>query len=82
MLVGKLRLPECSHYGDRRNDREWPERLIHLKFREITWSDVMVDRLETITLLLSEKTVAPIVSRDFRLTEIARDYAMLLNRTS
>ncbi|WP_288494644.1 hypothetical protein [uncultured Pantoea sp.] len=73
MLVGKLRLPECSHYGDRRNDREWPERLTHLKFREITWSDVMVDRLETITLLLSEKTASPIVSSDFRLTEIARD---------
>ncbi|MDV2905229.1 DUF4440 domain-containing protein, partial [Phytobacter diazotrophicus] len=29
MLLEKLRLLECSLHGDRRNDREWLEQLLH-----------------------------------------------------
>ncbi|WP_314725619.1 DUF4440 domain-containing protein [Serratia ficaria] len=48
----------------------------------MTRSGVMVDRSETITSLLSEKTASPIISSDFRLTEMAGGCAMLHYRTS
>lgn len=82
MLLEKLRLLECSLHGDRRNDREWLERLLHPEFREITRSGVMVDRSETITSLLSENTALPIISSDFRLTEMAGGCALLHYRTT
>jgi len=55
MLLEKLRLLECSLHGDRRNDPEWLELILHPEFREITRSGVTVDRLETIASLLREK---------------------------
>ena len=82
MLLEKLRLLECSLHGYRRNDREWLELLLHPEFREITRSGVMVDRSETITSLLSENTALPIISSDFRLTEMAEGCVMLHYRTS
>jgi len=82
MLLEKLRLLECSLHGDRRNDREWLERLLHPEFHEITRSGLMVDRSETITSLLDEKTASAIISSDFRLTEMARGCVMLHYRTS
>lgn len=62
MLLEKLRLLECSLHGDRRNDRDWLELILHPEFREITRSGVMVNRSETITALLSEKD-APLYSQ-------------------
>lgn len=82
MLLEKLRLLEYSLHGDRRNDREWLERLLHPEFLEITRSGVMVDRSETITSLLNEKTASPIISSNFRLTEMGEGCAMLHYRTS
>ncbi|WP_334365219.1 DUF4440 domain-containing protein [Enterobacter hormaechei] len=82
MLLEKLRLLECSLHGARRNDCEWLERLLHPEFREITRSGLMVDRSETITSLLGEKTASAIISSDFRLTEMARGCVMLHYRTS
>lgn len=81
MLLEKLRLLECSLHGDRRNDRVWLEQLLHPEFREITRSGVMVSRSETISSLLSEKTGLPILSSDFRLTEMGIGYVMLHYRT-
>ncbi|WP_241608180.1 nuclear transport factor 2 family protein [Rosenbergiella epipactidis] len=82
MLLEKLRLLERSLHGDRRNDREWLERLLHPEFREITRSGVIVDRSETITSLLSEKIASSIISSHFRLTEMAVGCVMLQYRTS
>ena len=53
MLLEKLRLLECSLHGERRNNREWLERLFHPEFLEITRSGVMVDRSETTTSLFN-----------------------------
>ncbi|MBK1596609.1 DUF4440 domain-containing protein [Klebsiella pneumoniae] len=82
MLLDKLKLLECSLHGDRRNDREWIEQLLHPEFREITRSGVMVGRSETISSLLSEKTASLILSSDFRLTEMGGGWAILHYRTS
>jgi hypothetical protein len=82
MLLETLRLLECSLHDDRRNDREWLERLLHPEFLEITRSGVMVDRSETITSLLNEKTASPIISSNFRLTEMGEGCAMLHYRTT
>jgi len=82
MLLVKLRLLECSLHGDRRNNREWLERLLHPEFREITRSGVMVDRSQTIASLLSEKTASPVISSDFRLIEMGAGCAVLHYRTS
>ena len=65
MLLEKLRLLECSLHGDRRNDPEWLELILHPEFREITLSGVTVDRSETIASLLSEKAAPYILSSDF-----------------
>lgn len=81
MLLEKLRLLECSLHGDRRNDREWLELILHPAFREITRSGVMVNRSETITALLSEKDEPFILSSDFRLTEMGCGSALLHYRT-
>lgn len=82
MLLEKLKALECTlHHSSRRNDREWLERLLHLEFREITRSGVIVDRAETIASLLSEKTPSPILSSDFRLTRMGEDCAILYYRT-
>ncbi len=82
MLLETLRLLECSLHGERRNDTEWLERILHPEFREITRSGVMVERSEAIRSLLSEKVVSPIISRDFQLTVISGGCAMLNYRTS
>ena len=82
MLLEKLRLLECSLHGERRNNREWLERLFHPEFLEITRSGVMVDRSETITSLLNEKTASHIISSDFRLNEMGGGCVMLHYRTS
>lgn len=82
MLLEKLRSLECSLHGEMRNNREWLERLLHPEFLEITRSGVMIDRSETITSLLIEKTASPIISSDFRLTEIGEGCAILHYRTS
>jgi len=81
MLLEKLRLLECSLHGDRRNDPEWLELILHPEFREITRSGVTVDRSETIASLLSEKAAPYILSSDFRLTEMGCGYALLHYRT-
>jgi len=81
MLLEKLRLLECSLHGDRRNDWEWLELILHPAFREITRSGVMVNRSETITALLSEKDEPFILSSDFRLTEMGCGSALLHYRT-
>ena len=81
MILEKLRLLECSLHGDRRNDREWLELILHPEFREITRSGVIVDRLDTITSLLSENTASYILSSDFRLTEMGCGCAILHYRT-
>ena len=81
MILEKLRLLECSLHGDRRNDREWLELILHPEFREITRSGVIVDRLDTITSLLSENTASYILSSDFRLTEMGGGCAILHYRT-
>lgn len=81
MLLEKLRLLECSLHGERRNNREWLERLLHPEFPEITRSGVMVDRSETITSLLNEKTASHIISSDFRLTEMGEGCVILHYRT-
>ena len=77
VLLEKLRLLECSLHGDRRNDPEWLELILHPEFREITRSGVTVDRSETIASLLSEKAAPYILSSDFRLTEMGCGYALL-----
>lgn len=82
MLLEKLMLLECSLHGDKRNDRDWLEHLLHPEFREITRSGMMVDRSDTIMSLLSEKTASPILSSNFRLTEMSESCAILLYRTS
>jgi len=82
MLLEKLRLLECSLHGDKRNDREWLELILHPEFREITMSGVLVDRTETISSLLSEKTASYILSSDFRLTEMGCGCAILYYQTS
>jgi len=81
MLLEKLRLLECSLHGDRRNNREWLELILHPEFREITRSGVMVDRSETITSLLSERAAPYTLSSDFRLTEMGCGGALLHYRT-
>lgn len=81
MLVEKLRLLECSLHGDRRNDREWLELILHPEFREITRSGVMVNRSETITALLTERDAPFILSSDFRLTEVGCSCVLLHYRT-
>jgi hypothetical protein len=82
MLLDKLKLLECSLHGDRRNDGEWLELLLHPEFREITRSGVMVDRSVTISSLLNEKKSSPIISSDFWLTEMGSGCAILHYRTS
>lgn len=82
MLLEKLRLLECSLHDDRRKDRECLERLLHSEFLQITRSGVMVVRSKTITSLLNEKTASPIISINFRLTEMGGCCAMLHYRTS
>ncbi|NIF02432.1 DUF4440 domain-containing protein [Pantoea sp. Acro-805] len=82
MLLEKLRLLECSLNGDKRNDRDWLEHLLHPEFREIIRSGMMVNRSDTIMSLLSEKTASPILSSDFRLNIMGRGNAILLYRTS
>ncbi|WP_397324390.1 DUF4440 domain-containing protein [Pantoea agglomerans] len=81
VLLEKLRLLECSLHGDRRNDPEWLELILHPEFREITLSGVTVDRSETIASLLSEKTAPYILSSDFCLTEMGCGYPLLHYRT-
>ena len=54
MLLEKLRLLECSLHGERRNNREWLERLFHPEFLEITRLGVMVDRSKTVTSLFPD----------------------------
>lgn len=81
MLLEKLRWLECSLHGDRRNDRQWLELILHPEFQEITRSGVMVDRSDTITSLLSENTPSHIISSDFRLTEMGCGCAILHYRT-
>ncbi|MCQ8228702.1 DUF4440 domain-containing protein [Pantoea trifolii] len=70
MLLDKLILLEWSIHGDRRNDVEWLEQLLHPDFREITRSRVMVELSETISSLLSDKTSSSIISSNFRLTGV------------
>ena len=82
MLLKKIRLLEFILHDDRQNNREWLERLLPPEFLDITRSSVMVDRSETITSLLNEKIALPIVSSDFRLTEMEGGCAMLHYRTS
>lgn len=82
MLLEKLRLLECSLNGDKRNDRDWLEHLLHPEFREIIRSGMMVNRSDTIMSLMSEKTASPILSSNFRLTEIIESCAILFYRTS
>lgn len=81
MLLEKLTLLECSLHGDRRNDPEWLELILHPEFREITRSGVTVDRSETIASLLSEKAAPYILSSDFCLTEMSCGYPLLHYRT-
>ncbi|WP_442797215.1 nuclear transport factor 2 family protein [Pantoea vagans] len=81
MLLEKLRLLEYSLHNDRRNDRAWLELILHPEFREITRTGVMVNRSETITVLLSEKAALCILSSDFRLMEIGCGCALLNYRT-
>ncbi|MBP2199087.1 DUF4440 domain-containing protein [Pantoea cypripedii] len=81
MLLETLRLLESSLHSDRRCDREWLEGLLHPEFREITRSGLIVDRSETISCLLSEKTASPILSSDFRIIEIGRGCVILQYRT-
>jgi len=82
MLLEKLMLLECSLHGDKHNDRDWLQHLLHPDFQEITRSGMMVDRSDTIMSLLSEKAASPIISSNFRLTEISETCAILLYRTS
>lgn len=82
MLIDELRRLECSLHGAMRYDREWLEQLLHPQFLEITRSGLTVNRSQTITSLLSEKTTRPIFSRDFMLTELGRYSAILHYRTS
>lgn len=77
MLLKKIRLLEFILHDDRQNNREWLERLLPPEFLDITRSSVMVDRSETITSLLNEKTSLPIISSNFRLTEMEGGCAML-----
>ncbi len=81
MLLEKLRWLECSLHGNRRNNQEWLELILHPEFSEITRSGVTVDRSETIASLLSEKAAPYILSSDFRLTEMGCGYALLHYRT-
>lgn len=82
MLLEKLRLLECSLHSDSRHDREWLELILHPDFQEITQSGLMVNRIETITSLLSERVISPIYSSDFRIIEIGGCSAILIYRTS
>ncbi|WP_241592531.1 nuclear transport factor 2 family protein [Rosenbergiella epipactidis] len=82
MLIDELRRLECSLHGAMRYDREWLEQLLHPQFLEITRSGLTVNRSQTITSLLSEKTTRSIFSRDFMLTELGRCSAILHYRTS
>lgn len=81
MLLETLRLLECSLHGDRRRDREWLESLLHPEFMEITRSGFIVNRSETISCILSEKTTSPILSSDFRIIEMGRGCVILQYRT-
>ena len=81
MLLEKLKALECSLHGDKRNDRQWLEEVLHPDFREITRSGVMVDRKETIASLAGEKTGPNILSSEFRLISMSEDVAMLYYRT-
>nr|WP_072050624.1 DUF4440 domain-containing protein [Pantoea sp. BL1] len=82
MLLEKLMWLECSLHGEKRNDRNWLEHLLHPEFLEITRSGMMVDRSDTIMSLKSEKTSSPIVSSNFRLIEISESCVILLYHTS
>ncbi len=62
MLLEKLRLLECSLHGERRNNREWLERLLHPELLEITRSGVMVDRSKTVTSLFPDSFSACLLS--------------------
>lgn len=81
MLLEKLKALECSLHGDKRNERQWLEEVLHPDFREITRSGVMVDRQETIDSLAGEENGPTLLSSDFRLISMSENVALLHYRT-
>ena len=81
MLLEKLTALECSLHGEKRNDRQWLEEVLHPDFREITRSGFMVDRKETIDSLAGEENGPNILSSEFRLIRMSEDVALLQYRT-
>ncbi|EHN8899529.1 DUF4440 domain-containing protein [Enterobacter hormaechei] len=81
MLLERLKSLECSLHGDKRNDREWLEQILHEEFIEITRSGMIVDRTETIAALSAEKNSTMIHSGEFRLSIVRNNFAILHYRT-
>lgn len=82
MLEEQLILLECTLHGERRYDRAWLEQILHPNFQEITRSGLIVNRSQTISSLLGEKNPPPILSSDFRLTQLGEYSAILHYRSS
>ncbi|HEO9693397.1 TPA: nuclear transport factor 2 family protein [Klebsiella aerogenes] len=81
MLLEKLKRLECSLHGDKRNDREWLEQILHEEFREITRSGMLVGRAETIEALSAEDNGPGIHSGEFKLISVRDNFAILHYRT-
>lgn len=81
MLLERLKSLECSLHGNKRNDREWLEHILHEEFREITRSGKLVDRQETIAALTTEYNRPVIHSSEFILIIVRINFAILHYRT-
>lgn len=81
MLLEILKRLECSLHGDKRNDREWLEQILHEEFREITRSGMLVGRAETIEALSADDNGPIIHSGEFKIISVRVDFAILHYRT-